>query len=57
MNNVDGNATKYIMDGGFLPLLFVVGRLGFMSIDVVVLVFVIICTRILHIGNIYIVNK
>jgi len=57
MNNIDGNTTKYIIDRGFLPLLFVIGRLGFMSIDIVILVFVIICMRILHIGNIYIVNK
>lgn len=57
MNNIDGNTTKYIMDRGFLPLLFVIGRLRFISIDVVILVFVMMCMRMLHIGNMYIVNK
>lgn len=45
------------MDGGFLPLILVMGRLGFMSLDVVLLGVVMICMRIVNMGNMYIINK
>jgi hypothetical protein len=57
MNNLDGINSKYILDGGFLPLIFVMGRLGFMSLEVVVMGIVILCIRIFNIGNMYIINK
>lgn len=57
INNMDGGTNKYMVDAIFLSLLFVVGGMGFLSLEVVVMVFVITCTRLLHMGNMYIVNK
>lgn len=57
MNNCDGGHNKYLVDSGFLPLIAVMRRTGFMSVDVVLVSIVIVCMRIITMGNIYIVNK
>ncbi|MBP94371.1 hypothetical protein CMK18_00285 [Candidatus Poribacteria bacterium] len=57
LNNVDGINSKYMMDIRFLPLIFVMRGLGFMSVDVVIIGIVILCMRMVNIGNMYIVNK
>jgi len=57
MNNCDGGHNKYLMDSGFLPLIFIVGRLGFVSTDVVLVSMFMICIRMVTISNMYIVNK
>jgi hypothetical protein len=44
-------------DSGFLFLIFVMGRISFMSLEVVVLVFVVIGIRLISMGNIYVLNK
>jgi len=57
LNNIDGVASKYILDYRFLPLIFVRGGIRFVTVDVVMLGVVMICMRIVNIGNIYVVNK
>jgi hypothetical protein len=49
--------TKYIVDGGFMVLIGILGGMDFVSIDLVLIRLVIICTRVFNIGNMYIVNK
>lgn len=57
LNNIDGTGSKYLLDRGFLFLVFVIGRLGFISLEVVVLVFCVLGIRIINMGNIWIVNR
>lgn len=46
-----------MLDNGFLPLIFVIGGLGFMTVDIVIFGIVMLCMRLVNIGNIYVVNK
>jgi hypothetical protein len=57
INNMDGSTSKYLIDVRFLALIFMVGGTSFMSLDAVMMVFVIVCMRLLHMGNMYVVNK
>jgi len=57
LNNIDGVINKYLLDHGFLPLIFVMRRLGFMTVDVVIFGVVMLCMRLVSMGNIYVVNK
>jgi NADH:ubiquinone oxidoreductase subunit 5 (subunit L)/multisubunit Na+/H+ antiporter MnhA subunit len=57
MNNMDGVNHKYILDGGFILLMFLMGGLTFISLEVVIMRIVMLCIRIFNIGNIYVMNK
>lgn len=57
MNNVDGGNNKYLVDSGFVVLIMLLGRLGFSSIDLIVLVFVCIRMRIITMRNMWVVNR
>lgn len=57
LTNIDRNGAKYIVDSGFLPLLLVIGGISFMSLEVVMLVFVALGMRLFNIGNMYVLNK
>lgn len=57
MNNVDRGVGKYMLDSRFLVLMLVMGGSSFMSMETVLLVFVCICTRLISMGNIWVVNR
>jgi hypothetical protein len=57
MNNLDGPNKKHMLDGRFLLLMFVIGGMSFISLEVVVMGMVIMCIRIFNIRNMYVMNK
>lgn len=54
---MDGVNNKVMLDGGFLPLIFVMRGVGFISLEVVIVGTVMICIRMINMRNMYIVNK
>jgi len=52
INNVDRGVSKYMLDSRFMYLILVMGGCRFVSLDVVLLVFVCFGLRVVNMGNI-----